>query len=573
MSGTTIPASAIVSVTPSVLSAGGTALDLNGLILTTSNRVPIGSVLSFPSALAVSTYFGATSKEATMATVYFNGFDNSNVKPGALLISQYAATAVGAYLRGGSVASLTLAQLQALSGSLTVSIDGTPATAGSINLSSAASFSAAAALIQTGLGSLAGPVAATFTGTASGTTLTASAVTGTLAIGQILSGTGITAGTTIASFGTGTGGAGTYILSASATSTAAAITARTPAVTYDSIAGAFVIASGTTGASSTLTVATGTLAASLMLTTATGAVLSQGAVATTPAAAMTAITLLTTNWATFTTAFDPDASGNANKLAFAVWANGQGNRYLYVAWDTDITPTQSTAAAASLGYLIKTAAYSGTCVIYEPSDLNHAAFILGAIASLDFGEFNGRATMAFRSQSGLTAGVTNQTVAANLIANGYNYYGTYATANDQFTFFYPGSVSGLFLWVDSYIDQIWLNNSFQLALLSLMTSVKSIPYNNTGYALIAAACADPINQALNFGAIRAGVSLSAVQAAEVNAAAGLKIDTTLSTQGWYLQILNPTAQVRAARGTPQCTFWYMDGQSVQKINLASVEVQ
>jgi hypothetical protein len=59
----------------------------------------------------------------------------------------------------------------------------------------------------------------------------------------------------------------------------------------------------------------------------------------------------------------------------------------------------------------------------------------------------------------------------------------------------------------------------------------------------------------------------------VNAAAGLAIDTVLSSQGWYLQILDATPQVREARGTPPCTFWYMDGGSVQNINLASVEVQ
>jgi hypothetical protein len=38
-------------------------------------------------------------------------------------------------------------------------------------------------------------------------------VTGTFGIGQVISGTGVTAGTTITAFGTGTGGAGTYIVS------------------------------------------------------------------------------------------------------------------------------------------------------------------------------------------------------------------------------------------------------------------------------------------------------------------------------------------------------------------------
>jgi len=56
------------------------------------------------------------------------------------------------------------------------------------------------------------------TGSISGTTLTVSAVTsGTLRLGQTIEGTGITDGTIITAFGTGTGGAGTYTVSASQT--------------------------------------------------------------------------------------------------------------------------------------------------------------------------------------------------------------------------------------------------------------------------------------------------------------------------------------------------------------------
>ena len=64
---------------------------------------------------------------------------------------------------------------------------------------------------------------AIFTGTiddgsapGAGTVLTVSAVTqGTIAVGQIISGTGITSGTRITALGTGTGGTGTYTVSIS----------------------------------------------------------------------------------------------------------------------------------------------------------------------------------------------------------------------------------------------------------------------------------------------------------------------------------------------------------------------
>jgi hypothetical protein len=69
---------------------------------------------------------------------------------------------------------------------------------------------------STTINSVASP--AIVTGAISGTTLTVSAVTsGTLRIGQTIDGTGVTDGTIIKAFGTGSGGVGTYTVSASQT--------------------------------------------------------------------------------------------------------------------------------------------------------------------------------------------------------------------------------------------------------------------------------------------------------------------------------------------------------------------
>ncbi len=490
-----IPASLIVSVTPSVISAGGSALDLVGVILTENPRVPIGAVPSFPTPTAVGNYFGPTSVEAQMATSYFLGFNNSNKKPGMLYFAQFPAAPVAAYLRGGNVSSMSLPTLQSLSGTLTVEVDGATKTANSVSLSSATSFSNAAALIATAL---------------------------------------------VAN------------------------------VTFDSVSGAFVITSGTTGPSSTLGYASGTLATSLLLTNATEAVLSQGGNAGVPAVNLAEVLTQTTDFACFTTAFEPAA---AVKEEFAAWVNGEDNNYLYAMWDTDINATES-GDATSVGYILSNNSSSGTVPIYAPLNTYlMGAFVMGAIASLDFSETNGRATMAFRSQSGLQFDVTDATTAANLIANGYNFYGDYATANQQFTFFYPGSITGEYDWIDSYVNQIWMNNQFQLALMELLTQAKSVPYNPAGYAMIKAACSDVIQQALNFGAIQVGVTLSDAQAAEVQTMAGLNITSTLENVGWYFQVLDPGAQVRGVRGTPNMTFFYMDGGSVQQISLASIEIQ
>ena len=57
-----------------------------------------------------------------------------------------------------------------------------------------------------------------FTASISGTTMTVSAISvGSIQIGEVISGSGVTAGTTVTGLGTGTGGAGTYTVSASQT--------------------------------------------------------------------------------------------------------------------------------------------------------------------------------------------------------------------------------------------------------------------------------------------------------------------------------------------------------------------
>jgi len=67
---------------------------------------------------------------------------------------------------------------------------------------------------------------AVVTASISGTTMTVTGVTsGTLAVGQVLTGTGVTAGTGITALGTGTGSNGTYTISTSQTLSSRTITA------------------------------------------------------------------------------------------------------------------------------------------------------------------------------------------------------------------------------------------------------------------------------------------------------------------------------------------------------------
>ena len=490
----TIPASDIVVVNPGVVGSGGNPLALNGVILSKSAYLPAMAVQTFASADAVSAFFGPASTEYALAQIYFLGFDNSTIKPGTLIFAPFVDTARAAWLQSGSLSGMTLAQLQALSGSLTVTFNGTAKTAASINLSAATSFSNAATIIQ------------------------------------------------------------------------AAFTTPNFTVAWDAVKSCFIFTSSTTGTASTIVEATGTIAAGLKLTSVTGAILSQGDDVDTPATCMDMVKSKTQNWVDFMTIWEPVT---ADKTAFAVWTNNQNQRYAYIVWDTDAQAIVN-GSTTNFGYLAKTAAYDGVVPVYNSVQL--AAFVLGSVASIDFSRTNGRITAAFKSQPGFTATVTDQQIAANLLANGYSFYGAYATANDNFNFLYNGQMTGKWKWLDTFVDQVYLNSQFQLALMSLLTSVKSIPYNESGYSLIRAAMIDPITAALNFGAIRAGISMSASQKAQVNQAAGLDVSTTIEQQGYFLQILDPGAQVRGNRGTPVINFWYTDGGAVQKITVASIDI-
>ena len=507
----TIPASAIVQVNPGVIGTGGNPLALNGLIVDTSIRIPVGSVIPFTSGDAVEDYFGIDSVQAALAAIYFLGYDNSYIKPGMLYFAPYADAARAAWVR--SATGLTLSAVQALdAGTLTVVSDGTSYTTASVDLSTATSLSDAASTIQ-----------------------------------------------------------------------AAAVAAGHTSVTciWDATYGAFVITSGTTGDASTMEYVAGTLAAGLKLTQATGATLSQGTDADSPATAMEAVVAQQQNWATFMTTFEPDG---ATKLLFADWVNAQDQRYAYAAWDSDETAVIADSDG-TFGAIVNTLEYDGVIPISGDSvyctaqgttladaSRDVAAFVLGSVASIDFSRTNARITNAFKSQSGLGISCADEQKAENLMGNGYNFYGSYATANDEFVFLYDGQMSGKWKYIDPYANQIYMNAQFQLALLTLLTTVPSIPYNEEGYNLIRAAMQDPIEQAVNFGGIRKGVQLSNQQKAVINSAAGVDIDRVIEQDGWYLQVKDPGAQVRGNRGTPVINFWYTDGGAVHKIQVASIDV-
>lgn len=494
----TVPFSEVVTINPNVLSAGGNALDLNCLMLTTSSYAPLGTVLQFADAASVATQFGSSSTEYSAASVYFAGPTNSSKKPGALLFARFPSVAIAATVTGGSQASTTLATIKALTGTLAITVNGTLYTSSSINLSSATSFSNAATIIT------------------------------------------------------------------------AAFTTPPFAVTYDSTVSAFIVTTTATGSSATVTYATtGTMATGLKLTAATGAVLSQGSAAVSYTAFLDSVVAVNQNWATFMTLTEPSLS---LKEEIATWSATYQPRYLYIAWDTDSTALTANSTA-TFGNYLQANSTIGTCAVY--GTVNYAAFVAGWVASLNFTKQNARSTLCFQQQSTLSAYVTSLSDYTAVLSNGYNVYAAFGSnnpANNQ-NWMSPGSVSGKWLWADTYVNQIWLSANLQLALVNLLTSAGSIPYNKAGYSLIYSAALGPINAALNFGAIRAGVTLSASQITAIQNALGFDASPTIQAQGFYLQVSDASAATRAARTSPPVNLYYQDGGSVQQITMASIAIQ
>lgn len=505
----TIPASQIVGVFPSVVSGGGNPLSMNGLFMTQNLLTPTGTVLSFPTQAAVSGFYGPASAEAALGLIYFAGYTRSTLKPGAMLFAPFNLAARAAFLQSGSLAGVTLSQLQAFTGTLTVTVDGTAETSSAINLSAATSFTNAATLIQ------------------------------------------------------------------------AAFTSPIFAVTWSAVQSAFVITSTLTGVTATITFATGTIAADLNMTAATGAFLSQGAAADTPASAMANVIANSQNWAAFTTMWEPAIGDKEN---FAIWENAQNNRYLYQEWDSD-AQSSTQGSTTCFGAIATGAGYSGvaaisgdpvlaasTGVALATLALNAATFVLGAIASIPFATPNGRTSLAFLTSGAISPTCASLQTADNLLANGYNYYGSYANANTDFTLLYNGQMFGPFKSIVRYVNQIYMNSQFQSALFNLLVNFGPPSYNPAGYGLIRNTLQDPINAALAFGAIRTGVALSAQQTAEVNQQAGVNAASVIQTNGYYLQILDPGAAARANGDTPIINFWYTDGGDILRISMASINI-
>lgn len=341
-------------------------------------------------------------------------------------------------------------------------------------------------------------------------------------------------------------------------------------VEFIAAAGIFELTTTGTGAAKTLSFATGTLAEVLKFREEDGAQVENGTDVMSIDELMAYCLETTQNFGVITFLEELTAQ---NKEIAATWATGRKSRFMMVIQDTSgaaLVPNND----ASFGAWLAGTDQDGTLPYF--GGIDKIAALCGGIAAIDFKRFNGRRNIMFMRQAGLAADIQHEDQYTALISNGYTFYAAFATATERFQFQTNGKIAGKFSWADNYINQIYLNAQLQLALMNMLVSYGSIPYNETGKAYHRAAIQDPINEMVNFGGIRPledPGALSEQQKAIINSQAGQDVIAELLAKGWVAIIETADAQTRGLRGAMPFTLWYTDGGSVQSVNLASVNVQ
>ncbi|MDR3049428.1 MAG: DUF3383 domain-containing protein [Elusimicrobiota bacterium] len=506
-----VSASKFVNVIPQLIAAKGSGFELNGLLLTKDDSLPLKQVFRFESASMVAKYFGAQSDEADFAKKYFAGYDGKAKIPSALLISNFELETQAGWLRGGAI-SYTLAQLQLItSGVLNVKIAGQSLQLEGLDFSEDNSLSDIAATLQTAIQTANEQIDAIHTATVN--------FSSQFNAFQIVAGGSDE--TSYLDFSSASSGAGTD------------------------------------------------LAPILALTQETGAVLSPVQSAQiTLSAFMDAIIQETQNFISFAKLWDYN---EAEDLAFASWASSKGVRFVYVEHDMEFADKDG-FSESDFASKIKANTINATAANYGKYAL--AAFVMGAVASINFSLPNGKITLAYKQQSGQEITCDNDDDYDILTRKGYNLYERDSAASNLFTGYQRGVISGDYGFLDAFVNHVWLNDGLQVALRNLLATTNFIPYNDGGLAAISNTIKPIVDNAKLAGVITEGVDLSEDIINAVASETGIAdIKNTLYTQGWYLYAKNPNSAARADRQSPILRFYYCDGGSIQKIDLISTAIR
>lgn len=353
--------------------------------------------------------------------------------------------------------------------------------------------------------------------------------------------------------------------------TALQVSLATATVVYNSTTESFVVNSGVTTGSSTITYCASTpLSDALKLTQATGAVLSQGSDALTVDENMTLITTVTTNWASLSTIYDAaSVSPYTEALDICSWVTAQDYAFAYILWSLEanllvVGNTSNIATQLAAGE------YANVFPVYGSQA--HAAFFMGMGASIDYNRQNGTISAASKSQSGLAASCTTDEQYDALIAKNFNFYGKFSARATEYVFSETGAASGQFLWIDNIWNNIWLSDYLQNAIATLFANAGRVPNNAKGYQQVKSALNSAMQQAIFNAVAETGNLFDDATKSVLQQQAGYDITPQLTNAGYVIQIVPVTSSQRATRIPPVCNIWYSNGGSINTlpVNLSYV---
>lgn len=343
--------------------------------------------------------------------------------------------------------------------------------------------------------------------------------------------------------------------------------------------GAFVIiapaqtSGGDTPAlASTITIASGPVADALGLSDSKGGIVSPACLSPKTNNVMDILRAANPTWASFFCAFDPQ--GQYSELA--QWTGGQNSGVMGILHDTSLTgmTAEALTQANTLYDKVVSNGYSG--VFGLNGDPVAAAFVSSIYAAVDFTQPNGIIPFAGRTSSGLSATVTDRATAQALDEKGISYIGDFSGPVDtNLIQLQSGGVSGPYAWGDAYMAQIWFNRRMQHLLALMLRLPKSVPYTRKGDAMIVSTLQPAVNDALSFGLITQGVTLSEDGILTISTTYGQSALQSLQNHGYVVMVAMESADpaLRAQRKAATVTVLYTQGGAVQRINLNSIEVQ
>lgn len=533
---TAISINKIVNVTRIAINSGFNRASLQGNFLSENILVPSDNnrTLQFTNLLSVGNYFGTSSNEYKVATNYFRGYNNSLNKPTSILYSRYVTSDTPAYAFTGLVVapSKIVADIKALAApTMTCNINGVVQT-----------------LVLT---------QADFT-----------LATGLSDIVAVLSG----------ALNTQLSGASMSVIP---TNLRVLITAPTLG-----------------GATSSIGYCIGNVAELLKLTELFAPTLVQGSIGGDVVYNMTKINNHNRNYVglTYVTRLtgDSQADGFAVSVKLAEWSATQNDSYLPVLWEGGTNPTNIASATSLRAKLVDVGLGTTTAGVTEynaPFGLEYnsnntqrinttttdecgiyASFILGMGASINYTLTNAKINFAGKSQAGLSTSVTTDDDYDSLVAQGYGIYGDFATRASNYQFTEDGSIGGSYRFYDNFYDAIFIEDTIQNSLATLIQNVPILPYNETGKTMIRASLNNVAIAGLNAGVITTGNTFTPEQIDTMTSLAGVDISTLMTTNGYYVGFGTFTPEARSKREKVQVYFIYTSGGAINSFNVGQVFV-